>query len=112
MWVIGGWGNSSSTMTKQPNKSDVQSSTDGSTWTQTTSNLGAGSFGHSAAPTSSNIWVFGWNYGSSNLSWYSPDGIWTSMSFPSGTYNRSDSNNVFFDEAIWFAGTNKVWKSK
>ena len=45
--------------------------------------------------------------------WYSSDGItWTSMNFPSGTYNRSDSNNVFFDGAIWLAGANKVWKLK
>ena len=109
MWVIGGFGGGCSMSIC----SDVWYSTDGSSWTQSTSNLGAGSFGHSAASTSSNIWVFGGNYGSSNLSWYSSDGItWTSMSFPSGTYNRSDSNNVFFDGAIWFAGANKVWKSK
>ena len=105
MWVLAGW--------QSGNSSEVYYSSDGSTWTQSTSNLGAGSFGHSTASTSSKIWIFGGHFGDSNLSWYSSDGItWTSMNFPSGTYNRSDSNNVFFDGAIWLAGANKVWKLK
>ena len=106
MWVIGGWAGGSG-------ESDVWYSTDGSTWTQATSNLGAGSYGHSAASTSSKIWVFGGHYGQSNLSWYSSDGItWSSLSFPSGTRTFSDSNNVIYDGAIWLAGKNKVWKLK
>ena len=109
MWVIGGYAGGCG----HSNCSDVWYSTDGSTWTQSTSNLGAGSFGHSAAYTSSMLWVFGGSYGSSNLSWYSSDGItWSSLSFPSGTYNRSNSNNVIFDGTIWLAGASKVWKLK
>ena len=105
MWVVAGW--------TLVTSSEVYYSSDGSTWTQSTSNLGAGSYGHSAASTSSMIWIFGGRYGSSNLSWYSSDGItWSSISFPSGTWTFSDSNNVIYDGAIWLAGANKVWKLK
>ena len=115
MWVIGGFGGFGGGYGEDCYAScnDVWYSTDGSSWTQSTSNLGAGSRGHSTASTSSKIWVFGGRYGSSNLSWYSSDGItWSSLSFPSGTWTFSDSNNVIYDGAIWLAGANKVWKLK
>ena len=109
MWVIGGWAGGCG----HSNCSDVWYSTDGSSWTQSTSDLGAGSYGHSAASTSSKIYVFGGSYGSSNLFWYSSDGItWSSLTFPSGTLLHSDSNNVIHDGAIWLAGASKVWKLK
>ena len=76
MWVIGGFGGGCSNVTC----GDVWYSSDGSSWTQSTSNLGDASRGHSAASTSSMIWVFGGGY--SNLSWYSSDGItWSSLTF-------------------------------
>ena len=109
MWVIGGWAGGCG----YSSCSDVWYSTDGSSWTQSTSNLGASSYGHSAASTSSKIWIFGGNYAGSNLSWYSSDGItWASLDFPSGTNQISDSNNVIYDGSIWLAGANKVWKLK
>ena len=115
MWVIGGFaGGCFSEVTMSSACSDVWYSTNGASWTQSTSNLGAGNYCHAAASTSSKIWVFGGGqYGSSNLSWYSSDGItWSSLSFPSGTSFFSDSNNVIYDGAIWLAGKNKVWKLK
>jgi leucine-zipper-like transcriptional regulator 1 len=124
MWVIGG---ATGIFSDGTSFNDVWFSSDGITWTQSTSAAGfSPRYGHSSVLFNNKMWVIGGCTAANNTNilyndvWYSADGItWIQATATAGFSPRWFHSSVVFDNKIWVIGGfalgptyfNDVWYS-
>ncbi len=114
MWIIGGAYATSGGTTP---RSDVWSSSDGVTWTQTADGAFPARYGLSALAYDDKLWIMaGYGGGYKNDVWSSPDGItWTEATSSAAWSTRHGSSSAVYDNKMWIlggsSGGSEVWSS-
>lgn len=107
LWVLGGWFDLISTFGRF---NDAWFSTDGSNWSQATSEAGWDPrYGHTSVVHDGKMWVLGGWRGDIFLNdvWWSTDGVeWNAATLEAGWPARGDMTSVSYEGKIWILGGN------